>query len=82
MSQFLLVYRRSTGELMEFVEYPDDRKRALEARWARERLEKDDPDVEVVLLGAASREALLKTHSRYFKTVRELVEALSDALLK
>jgi len=37
-------------------------------------------DVEVVLLTASSREALVRTHARYFKSVPELAAALASAL--
>jgi hypothetical protein len=82
MSQFLVVYRRSTGSLLEFRDMGEDMERALAERFSREEQEKDDPDVEVVLLGASSREALMRTHSRYFKTASELVQAIGERLSK
>ena len=80
MIQFLVVHRRSTGELLRIAEFTGDRKLALEARFAAEAEVKDDPDVEVVLLGAPTLDALKQPHSRYFKTLRELATALGDAL--
>ena len=82
MIQFLVIYRRSTGELVSITEFTGDRRRALDARFEAEARVKDDPDVEVVLLSAPTLEALRQTHSRYFKTVRELASALGDALPK
>jgi hypothetical protein len=74
MSYFLLIYDRAAGELRELREFPDEqRETALAARFARERLEQGRPNIEVMLLGAASEEALRKTHSRYFRTARQLL---------
>jgi len=52
----------------------------MERRSEEERAHKDDSDVEVVLLTASSREALIRTHARYFKSVPELAAALAAAL--
>ena len=37
---------------------------------------KADPNIEVVLLEADSRETLLRTHARYFKTVAEIARGM------
>jgi hypothetical protein len=76
MTHFLLVYRRSTGDLLEFKDLGPDRADALERRFGRERLNKDDSDIEVVVLSTADRQALMQTHSRYFKNVGELATDL------
>ena len=47
---------------------------ALDARFDAEREFSGRPEIEVVVLGADSWEALAWTHSRYFKGVRELAE--------
>ena len=75
MPQFLIVYNQQTGavELTEFAD--DDRDTALERRFALEREHRLEPHIEVVLLGARSEDVLRRTHARYFKTVRELVES-------
>lgn len=71
MKYFLLVYDRVRGEILVDREYPfDARDRALRAR-AELMAEQTDPNVEVVLLGADSRADLLKTHGRYFMSLRE-----------
>lgn len=81
MKQFLVVYRRSTGQLVTLEDLgsmePYD---AMRKRFEIERREIKDSDVEVVLLSALSREALKHTHSRYFKTGGELTAAMADAL--
>ena len=74
MPQFLVVYNQLTGEV-KLQEYADDaREEALERRLALELEHRLEPHIEVVLLGARSEEVLRRTHARYFKTVRELVE--------
>ena len=76
MNYYLIVYDRARGEVLEEHEYP-----ATEAdrAWThRETLISDtivDPNVEVVLLRARSRADLSKTHSRYFKSVKDIVSA-------
>jgi len=82
MGQFLLVYRRPTGELLELEELGSDRAAALRRRAECERLQKDNPEVEVVVLNARSREALMQTHARYFKRMGQLAGDLRDRLPK
>jgi hypothetical protein len=76
MTHFLLVYRRSTGDLLECKDLGSDWTQALEQRLWRERLNKDDSDIEVVVLSARDRQALVRTHSRYFKNVGQLAADL------
>ena len=72
MSYYLVVYDRSTGAV-EVEEYADnERELALRRRFIREREQAKRPEVEIVVLGAESREALEQTHARYFKTFQEL----------
>ena len=78
MKQFLLVYDRKSGKL-EHREYSEqEHERALADRFAREAAEREHPDVEVVLFGADSLEALKRTHARYFSTLAETVERLGQ----
>lgn len=75
MPQFLVVYNQLTGEV-EVSEFGDDaREAAMERRFALEREHRLEPHIEVVLLGARSEDVLKRTHARYFKTVRELVDS-------
>ncbi|HME70271.1 MAG TPA: hypothetical protein VKM54_10445 [Myxococcota bacterium] len=72
MKLFLIVYDRKTGTLRELVTYrAEQREVALRERFAREEAERGHEEIEVVLLGADSLDALKKTHSRYFKTLEE-----------
>ena len=80
MKDFLLVYRRSTAALIECRDLGEDRAKAQAERFSIEKRERNDPDVEVVILSAASKDALINTHSRYFKTMSELVSDLSAGI--
>lgn len=80
MNQYLVRYRRSTGDLLQFEDLGSDRTVAMSRRVGEEKIYKGDPDIEVVLLTASSREALIRTHARYFKSVSELAAALAAAL--
>jgi hypothetical protein len=80
VNQYLVRYRRSTGDLLQFEDLGSDRTAAMSRRIEEEKVHKDDPDIEVVLLTASSREALIRTHARYFKSVPELAAALAAAL--
>jgi hypothetical protein len=80
MTQYLILYRRSTGDLLQFEDFGTDRAIAINRRWKEEQAHKADPDVEVVLLTASSRESLIRTHARYFKNVPDLTAAMAAAL--
>jgi hypothetical protein len=81
MKQFLIVYRRSAGEILSMEDLGTvDPATAMRKRFALEMREREDPDVEVVLLAAASREALMRTHSRYFKSSGQLAADLVKAV--
>jgi hypothetical protein len=73
MRNFLVVYNRRTGEnsLREFAEGCG--REAIRERFAQERLHRNDPDIEVVVLGSNSRDELLRTHSRYFRSAGEIL---------
>ena len=71
---FLIQYEPASGRLIGLQRFEDaDRASAEESRFALE-LEhaRMAAPIEVVLLDAASEEALRKTHRRYFETLEEL----------
>ena len=73
MTHFLIVYRRSSGTVLERRDFTDaERDQALAMRSKRELEFRTDPDVEVIVLSAESFDALMRTHSRYFRTQRQL----------
>ena len=71
MKYFLLVFDRREGRLLNETDFQDS-KQALAARFAAERLHRGMPDVEVVVLGAESRDVLRQTHARYFQDLPSL----------
>jgi hypothetical protein len=72
---FVLQYDRSQGQIVEQQEFADSEGAlARDARLRADLAALGDPNLEIVTLQAESREALLKTHARYFKTIRELAE--------
>ncbi|GHC73196.1 hypothetical protein GCM10007079_06920 [Nocardiopsis terrae] len=71
MTNLLVVYDRSSGRMVREQEYTHRRK-ALEARFEAEREFRGNPSVEVVVLGAENREALRRSHGRYFLDFDEL----------
>ena len=75
MPQFLIVYNQDTGDVTVDRYGDDAREAAQERRFELEREHRLEPHIEVVLLGARSEEVLRRTHARYFKTVKELVES-------
>jgi hypothetical protein len=70
---YLLIYDRRQGKVIRRLEY-SRADVALDARFDAEREFSGRPEIEVVVLGADSWEALARTHSRYFKGVHELAE--------
>jgi hypothetical protein len=62
---FLIVYKRSKGHLSRLQSF-DTPEGAMRARFAEERAHRNDPDCEIVVIHAASKDALRRSHSRYF----------------
>jgi hypothetical protein len=77
VNNYLLVYDRARGKLLEEREF-SDRAAALRARFQLERQHLGDKDIEIVVLGAESAEAIRRTHGRYFRTASELMRELAD----
>lgn len=77
MTIYLIEYDRSTGMVVTLKEFTDsERFDAENSRLVKELdLRRTGSDHEVVLLEAASKDALLKTHRRYFKDVKDIAEA-------
>lgn len=74
---FLIEYSRSAGSIVTFREFDDSQRR--EAEDSRLGLELDlnrkNSDHEVVLLEAASTDALRRTHQRYFVDLEQLLKS-------
>ena len=73
---FLIEYDRAAGRLVSIVPFTDEQKHSAET--ARLELElglrRSGVDREVVLLDAASEDALRRTHRRYFEDLRQLAK--------
>jgi hypothetical protein len=74
---FLIEYDRSRGEIVTFRSFGDlEREAAENSRLELElELSRQGQEREVVLLEAASEDALRLTHRRYFEDLSELVKA-------
>ena len=74
---FLIQYDRRSGQLVTFERFMKfERSEAEEARLAMElQLLAEGVEHEVVMLEAASEEALRKTHRRYFESLETLAKA-------
>jgi hypothetical protein len=72
---FLIEYDRSEGRIITFRKFDDsERQKADEARLEMELgLNRLGMEREVVILEAATEEALRRTHRRYFENLSELV---------
>ncbi len=75
VKSFLLVYDRRAGKLLLDREFGvSERDEALRQRFELEHRYRTDPNIEVVVLTAASRQVIEHTHGRYFKTIEELAD--------
>ena len=78
---FLLEYDRKQGKVRKLQSFHStDRTFAQRERLVIELdLRKSGAPCEVVLLEASDEETLRRSHQRYFKSPRELVESMMDA---
>lgn len=74
MNHYLIVFDRSRSVILRNEAF-STRQAALQARFEAERELGRDSDIEVVVLGADSPEALRRTHSRYFRGLRQLFDS-------
>jgi hypothetical protein len=74
---FLIEYDRAGGEIVTFKPFDDsERQTAEDARLELElELSRLGTEHEVVILEAATEEALRRTHRRYFENLSELVNS-------
>lgn len=67
MQHFLLIYDHAQQSLRDQRQFSDDeRDVATQAYQDAETQHRDDPDVEIVLIGADSLATILRTHGHYF----------------
>jgi hypothetical protein len=74
VQHYLLIYDRRAGKIVRHERFKAS-DAALAARFEAEREFREEPDLEIVVLGADSWEALRRTHSRYFERVQELARS-------
>lgn len=74
---FLIEYDRPRGKIVTFKTFNDsERQNAEDSRLELElELNRLDTEREVVILEAATEEALRRTHRRYFEDLAELVNS-------
>lgn len=74
---FLIEYDRSQGRIVTFRTFEDSARREAEDSRLQLELElnRRGTEREVVLLEAASEEALRRTHRRYFEDLSELLNS-------
>lgn len=78
---FLIEYDRPQGHIITLKTFDDSERRTAEnARLELElELNRSGIDHEVVLLEAASKDALLKTHRRYFENLSQIVNSTTSS---
>lgn len=74
MNHYLIVFDRSKSAMLRCEAFKT-RNEAVQARFEVERDLGHNADVEVVVLGANSPEALKRTHSRYFRKLSQLFDS-------
>ena len=74
---FLITYDRSNRQLLNLERFHNGKK-AVDTYGEREREYADRPQIEVVLLGADSEEAIRVTHPVYFRTEPLSMERIAD----
>jgi hypothetical protein len=74
VNHYLIVFDRSRSVILRNEAF-STRQAALQARFEAERELGRDSDIEVVVLGADSQETLRRTHSRYFRGLRQLFDS-------
>ena len=80
MKSFLITYDRRAGKLLAIQVFDESRRsEAMKERFAIELRERSHPDIEVVILEAASEDDLRKTHRRYFDSARDLIARVANS---
>jgi hypothetical protein len=74
---FLIEYDRSKGSIVTFREFDDSQRREAEDSRLGIELDLNSKGInhEVVLLEAASKDALHRTHQRYFADLTQILES-------
>jgi hypothetical protein len=73
---YLIEYDRPKGSIVELLEFKDSERSAAEEKRLQIELElnRNGLEHELALLEALSKNALYKTHSRYFRNLSEIIQ--------
>lgn len=71
MQHYLVVFDRSGADEVRLRKFETSAE-ALLARLEAEQVHRDNPEIEIVVLSAESRESLRLTHARYFDSLADL----------
>ncbi|MDR2975303.1 MAG: hypothetical protein LBV00_11445 [Propionibacteriaceae bacterium] len=74
IQHFLLVYDHKRGYLIETIEFGTDADAAVREYSALESKYRDDPAMDIVLVGSDSLDTIKVTHRNYFDPARTMSE--------
>jgi hypothetical protein len=81
MKSFLIVYDTRSGTLLDMRVFDAGRDdEALQERFREEIAKNANEDVEIVVLRAASEDAIRQSHARYFASSSELLTSAGASL--
>lgn len=66
IQHFLLVFNHAEGRLIEETKFGEARDRAVAAYAEREETYRDQPEIEIVLIGSDSLKTVRRTHANYY----------------
>jgi len=78
VSLFVVAYDKSAQRLIAFERLPSSQRPEADKRRSELEIENQDRvgEVEIVILEAPSKKVLLNTHSRYFRSAKELIRLM------
>ena len=66
IQHFLLVFDHAAGALSEETRFGEERERAVQAYAECESKFRDQPEIEIVLIGSDSLKTVRRTHANYY----------------
>lgn len=81
MNHYLIVFDRSESRVLSIEECPSS-SAAMQARFKAEALHRGNHEIEIVVLGAKSKDALRATHARYFEQMKDMAARTVGMLAK
>lgn len=74
IKHFLLIYDHEIGKLLDVLEYGSDSDAALKRYGELEAEHRDEPKMDIVLVGSDSLETIKVTHRNYFSEGQSLAD--------